>query len=256
MEVKGTSSDATPLPPAVTQPSLDPPGASAAAGPLAPWTSAGRTLGEHTPMPSQHPSLDDVEQWDAYGETAHDEIEPGSAGSEVVPWTVVDAPQDESSWSATPVEEATLELEDHHIAEGETDVALHTRQPAQDAFPWDDTASGDPSKLSPWEALGRAVKESVSWSDLAGAPPVAETWELTPEDRVEPPSGSWTAGATTVGVADEGDIYAQLALRLEKFAEEMRLHGHAAISRALAGDRLEAALASLIAGYVAAARND
>jgi hypothetical protein len=202
--------------------------------PLAPWTSAGRTLSEPVLPPSHHPTLDDVPPWESYEEPILTDYAQEGAGTEVVPWTVVEEREETitvTTWSE-PAFEPPYEAE----------VSTPATPGGDDLFPWDVPGDAQPAEaatLSPWDSFDRALHQSVSWTEpepvaAAPAPPAAEPGPAT----------------------DEHNIYTILAARLERFAEELRLQGHPAVSRALAGDRLEAAIAGLIAGYIAAARND
>lgn len=100
-----------------------------------------------------------------------------------------------------------------------------------------------------WTPVGAIVEESdtadVETAEEAGAP--LDTWPGEAE--------AWDAVAATGGeTVTSASPMDSLAGRLEDFAARLRREGEAALDRAFTGDRLEAALAALIAGHRAASR--
>lgn len=179
------------------------------------------------------------------------------AQAERITWEPPAAPPRHASDSRTdsPLEPAA-ELELEAVDSIPEPLAPEAGTDPASEFPWERTReTGTDRELSPWESFGQALKESVTWDGITIDEPaasVAEPWD----GRAAP---AWDAHEAQPAPAAHDDVVGSLddiARRMEAFAAELRRVGYPAVTRALSGQRLEAAMASLVAGYVAASRTD
>ncbi|MGH7555434.1 MAG: hypothetical protein ACREMQ_20730 [Longimicrobiales bacterium] len=179
------------------------------------------------------------------------------------------APSDEEeTWLLSA--DAVIEDEPWSEPAGE---AIDEFATARAGFEGDEIVSADSiAGEEPWDAFGRALKESISWADLQ--PPETSELELTQELQTQQPLDTgdqeWAAvepvktgfpaqlqpslpavATPTMPQPLGHDPFAdQLADRLQTLAIRLRHEGLRAISDAIAqGDRLEASLALFLAGY-------
>jgi hypothetical protein len=152
-------------------------------------------------------------------------------------------------------DDAPLEMEPVAM---DLDPVLELETQTAGSFPWEGTGRGQETSvdtLSPWESYGRALKESVTWDGISVDEPAApepDPWGASAEPVWSPPA----AQSEPAPKDDTESSLEDIARRMEAFAAELRRVGYPAVTRALSGHRLEAAMASLVAGYVAASRTD
>jgi len=236
-------------------------------GPAGAWAAPVRSgIGERQPVPPQPPA-----------ETASDSVpglqplaQPLTGQAPSLPtgtWT--DSAPDEAAAELVLedevwVSDADLVLEEMQHGqsieplEGLTlagDVARTEPQAAPDEPPvgaWDFPVARPPAETgehpkeerSGWEVLSRAFSESTPTRE-PGEEPATE-----PLESAEPGILSAAEGAAA-DASDEGDP-ADLARRLERLADRLRMHGtHALEESRLASDPMEAAVAAALAGLLA-----
>jgi hypothetical protein len=204
-------------------------------------------------------------------------IEPSASADESL--ELIDVTEQAAEPAASTDEEETWLLSADAVVEDEpwsepAGEAFEEIGVATAGFEGDEIVSADSiAGEQPWDAFGRALKESISWADLQPPDPTSElelTEELHAHQPLDTSDQEWAAvepvkagfpaqlqpslpalsTPTTPQPLAHDPFADQLADRLQTLAIRLRHEGLRAIADAIAqGDRLEASLALFLAGY-------